>query len=307
MYDEIFNYAKKRKKNITFALMKYHLMAVFCILVWGTTFVSTKILLLSGLSPTGIFFCRFSLAYVAIWFFSPKRLFSASWKDELLLLGLGLTGGSFYYLTENTALEITYVNNVALLVCTAPLLTALLSHLFVKGERLRKNLIYGSLLALFGTALVIFNGNFILKSNPLGDLLSISAAFLWAIYTTILKRLDSRYSVVFITRKVFFYGLLTILPFFLFSPVKMDTSILFQPKVIANLLFLGLFASMLCYVLWNQALKNLGAIRTSNYIYFNPVVTLITSYLVLQERITFVAMGGALLILGGIFLAERRK
>jgi drug/metabolite transporter (DMT)-like permease len=287
--------------------VKYHLMAVFCILVWGTTFVSTKILLNHGLSPTAIFFYRFLLAYLVIWFISPKRLFADNWKDELLCVGLGLTGGSLYYLTENTALEITLIYNVALLVCTAPLLTALLSHLFVKGERLRKNLIYGSLLALLGTALVIFNGNFILKTNPLGDFLSLSAALLWAVYTILLKRLDNRYPVVFLTRKVFFYGLLTVLPFAPFSPVVIDTTVLFQPAVIGNLLFLGLFASMLCYVLWNHTLKHLGAVRTSNYIYFNPVVTLITSYLVLNEKITVIASLGALLILGGVYWAEKHR
>ncbi|MDR1683328.1 MAG: DMT family transporter [Candidatus Symbiothrix sp.] len=287
--------------------MKHHLMAVFCILVWGTTFVSTKILLNHGLSPTAIFFYRFLLAYLFIWFISPKRLFADNWKDELWFVGLGLTGGSLYYLTENTALEITLINNVALLVCTAPLLTALLSHLFVKGESLRRNLVYGSILALLGTALVIFNGKFILKTNALGDLLSLSAALLWAIYTILLKRLDNRYPVVFLTRKVFFYGLLTVLPFASVSPIETSLAVLLQPEVIFNLLFLGLLASMLCYVLWNHALKHLGAIRTSNYIYFNPVVTLITSYIVFSEQITPVALTGALLILGGIYWAERRK
>ena len=285
----------------------FHLMAVFCILVWGTTFVSTKILLLNGLSPTCIFFYRFLIAYLSIWIVSPKRLWGDSKKDEGLFFCLGVTGGSLYYLTENTALEYTLISNVALLVCTAPLLTALLSHVFVKGERLRKPLIYGSLLALLGVAFVIYNGNIVLKAHPLGDLLSLSAALFWAIYTIILKRLDKRYSVLFLTRKIFFYGLLTVLPAFYFSPLISDTAILFRPVVAGNLLFLGLFASMLCYILWNKALKHLGAIRTSNYIYFNPVISLITSAIVLQETITSMALVGAACVLGGVYWAEKKQ
>jgi len=283
----------------------YHFLAVFCVLVWGTTFVSTKILLNSGLAPVSIFFYRFLMAYLAIWFISPKILFSKNLKDEFRFLLLGMAGGSFYFLTENTALKIAFVNNVALLVCTAPLLIALLSRIFLKTEKMNKALIIGSVVAFLGVALVIFNGKFVLKSNPLGDVLSISAALLWACYTILLKRLDSRYSIVFITRKVFFYGLVTIIPFFALNGLQTDLSLLLQPVVAANLLFLGLVASLLCFVLWNIALKHLGSVVPTNYIYFNPLITLISSAIILGEIITPVAAVGAALILVGIFLARK--
>jgi drug/metabolite transporter (DMT)-like permease len=274
--------------------------------MWGTTFVSTKVLLNNGLPPGSIFFFRFLLAYFVILFLSPKRLWANNVKDEFGLFCLGLTGGSVYFLVENTALEYTLVSNVALLVCTTPLLTVVLSHWFVKGERLRRKVVYGSLLALAGVACVIYNGNFVLKTHPIGDILSLSAALMWAIYTIILKRLDHRYPVMFLTRKVFFYGLLTILPVFFFSPLVVDTQILLRPVVIGNLLFLGLFASMLCYVLWNNTIKHLGPIRSSNYLYFNPIVSLITAAIVIQEKITPVALAGAALVLGGVYWAGRK-
>jgi drug/metabolite transporter (DMT)-like permease len=283
----------------------YHILAVFCILVWGTTFVSTKILLNNGLAPVSIFFYRFLMAYLAIWFISPKTLFANNLKDEFRFLLLGITGGSFYFLTENTALKIAFVNNVALLVCTAPLLTALLSRLFLKNEKIHKGLIIGSSVAFLGVALVIFNGKFVLKSNLLGDFLSISAALLWAFYTILLKGLDSRYSIVFITRKVFFYGLVTIIPFFALNGLQTDFALLTTPAVAGNLLFLGLVASLLCFILWNITLKHLGTIVPTNYIYFNPLITLISSAIVLGEIITPVAAVGAMLILAGIFLARK--
>ncbi|MDR1938015.1 MAG: DMT family transporter [Tannerellaceae bacterium] len=285
----------------------YFVMAVFTVIVWGTTFVSTKILLDYKLTPLSIFFYRFLLAYIIIWFFCPKRLWADTKKDEFFLFCAGLTGGSLYFVAENTALDITLASNVSLIVSTAPLITAFLSHLFVKGEKLKKTLIYGSLLALAGVAFVVYNGNFILKLSPVGDILSLTAAFMWGLYTILLKRLDARYPILFITRKVFFYGIISLLPVFCFTPLTTDTAILFHPAVWGNILFLGFIASMLCYILWNIAVKHLGAIRTTNYIYFMPIVTLATSAVIIDEPITPIAMLGAALILGGVYLAEKKK
>jgi drug/metabolite transporter (DMT)-like permease len=284
----------------------YFIMAIFTVIIWGTTFVSTKILLDYNLTPADVFFYRFLLAYIAIRFFYPKRLWAETKKDEFLFLCAGLTGGSLYFIAENTALDITLASNVSLMVSIAPLATAFLSHLFVKGEKLRSALIYGSLLALTGVAFVVYNGNFILKIKPTGDILALTSAMIWGLYTIILKRLDSRYPILFITRKVFFYGLVTLLPVFCFSPLTTDMAILSRPAVWGNLLFLGFIASMLCYLSWNMAVKHLGAIRTTNYIYFMPIVTLITSVFILNEPITFIALSGAALILGGVYLAEKK-
>ena len=286
--------------------MKYHITAILCVIIWGTTFVSSKVLLNNGLTPGSIFFFRFLLAYLVIIFLAPKRLWADNIKDELLLLCLGLTGGSVYFLLENTALKYTLVSNVALLLCTAPLLTAFLSHCFVKGMRLHKSMVLGSLVALIGVACVVYNGNFVLKTNPIGDLLCLGAALMWAIYTIILKRLDNRYPVMFLTRKIFFYGLMTILPVFCFSPLMTDPTVLFRPVVIGNLVFLGLMASMLGYVIWNTAVKYLGPIRSANYLYFAPVVSLITAAIVIHEKITPIALVGTLFVLGGVYWAGKR-
>ncbi|MDR2497263.1 MAG: DMT family transporter [Tannerellaceae bacterium] len=285
----------------------YHLLALFVTIVWGVTFVSTKVLLLHGLSPANIFIFRFIIAYVAIWFFSPKKLFAETKKDEFLFVVMGITGGSMYFMAENTALSYTLASNVSLIISTAPLITAFMSHLWVKGESVNKTLIYGSLLALAGVACVVYNGSFILKMNPIGDLLTLASATLWGFYTIILKRLDTIYPILFITRKIFFYGLMTLAPTFIIWPTTIDLAGLLKPTVLANLLFLSLVASMLCYIFWNVAVKNLGAIRTTNYIYLTPIITFAASVIVLNESITPVAIAGAICILCGLWLAGREK
>ena len=190
----------------------YHLIAILTVAIWGLTFISTKVLINHGLTPQEIFFYRFLIAYTGIWVISPKRLFTGNWKDELWLVAGGIFGGSLYFFTENTALGITQASNVSFIICTAPLLTTILSLLFYKSEKASKGLIYGSLLALMGVGLIVFNGSFVLKISPIGDLLTLLAALSWAFYSLIIKKMAGRYPTVFITRKIFFYGVLTILP-----------------------------------------------------------------------------------------------
>jgi len=197
-------------------------------------------------------------------------------RDELTLSVAGITGGSLYFLTENMALEYAPASNVSLIVCTAPVWTAGLMSLLYRGERMTRRQAVGSALAFAGMVLVVLNGRFVLRLSPRGDMLALSAALLWMVYSLVIKRIGGRYPAVFITRKVFFYGLLTILPVFVFQPFSITSEVLARPAVWGNLLFLGIVASMLCYVLWNAAMHRLGAVRTTNYIYFNPLVTIIT-------------------------------
>lgn len=286
---------------------KYHLLALLTVIVWGTTFVSTKILLNYGLSPLEILIYRFLLAYAGIWLMRPGRLFAANLKDELLCVVIGITGGSLYFLLENTALQITLASNVSLIICTSPVFTALLMSLFFRKDKIRPRLLIGSAIALIGVSFVVFNGSFLLQINPWGDILTIFAAISWAFYGIILRELGKRYSSLFITRKVFIYGILTILPVSLSQPDAFHLSRLVVPTVAGNLVFLGVVASLLAYLAWNVTVKELGVIKTTNYIYFIPLVTLLTSSIIIHEKITLIAQVGAVFIILGVYIAESNR
>ena len=223
-------------------MIGFHLLVIMTVAICEITFVSTKVLINNGLSATDILFYRFLIAYICIWFFSPKQLFAKSIKDESYFLLLGITGGSFYFLAENTALSFTLASNVALIICTTPILTALLAYIFYKKESICKQFIFGSLIALLGVSLVVFNGSFILQLNPLGDMLTLIAALMWAFYCLILKKMNSKYNTLFLTRKVFFYGILTLFPFFILYPLESYSNIIFLTIVIHYLLFLEIIA-----------------------------------------------------------------
>ena len=217
-----------------------------------------------------------------------------------------MSGGSIFFYLQNRALEITQASNVSFIICTSPLLTTALTLLCVRGERVRRSFVYGSIAALVGVGLVIFNGSVVLKISPLGDFLTLLASGLWAVYSLIVRKVANRYAPVFVTRKIFFYGMLTILPAFLTRPLMTDPRLLLEPAVWGNLLFLGLAASLGCFLLWNIVLEKLGTIRASNYLYLNPLATLLGAFLILHERITPIALAGIALVLIGVYLATKK-
>ena len=286
--------------------LAYHILAISIIAIWGVTFINTKFLIINGLNPQEIFLLRFILAYIGIWTFSPHKLFTDNWCDELTTLMLGVTGGSLYFWAENTAIQYSLVNNVAFIVCNAPLLTLFLGMAFSKEIRATKNIVMGSLISLIGVALVIFNGSFILRLNPIGDFLALVAAGAWAVYSLLMRGLTNRYNVTFLTRKVFFYGILTILPAFLIKPWQFPLENLAEPVIWMNLLFLSIIAALICFVLWNSVIRELGALSSANYIYLSPVSTMIASAIFLQEPVTWISIAGSILILSGLFIVSKR-
>lgn len=284
----------------------YHLVAFATVAVWGTTFVSTKVLILNGLSPAQIFTLRFSIAYILMLAFNHKKLFSDSWKDELLMALLGVTGGSLYFLSENEALRFTTATNTSLIVCSCPLFATLIIRICYRSARINTIQLLGSLLAFLGMVIVVLNGRFVLHLSPVGDALAFTACICWAVYSLLMKIVSGRYGAAFITRKVFFYGVLTIIPYYIICPGFPSVEVFGNPKVIGNLLFLGCLASMVCFLTWNWCIAKLGAVKATNWVYFNPITTMLFAWWVLGESITIYFLLGAVCILAGMYLADRK-
>ena len=280
--------------------------------IWGSTFVFTKILLVNGLSPAQIFTLRFIIAYILLLMFELTfrrqsfRLFSNSRRDELVMLLLGISGGSMYFLTENAAMLYTTATNTSLIVCSCPLFAMLLVALaYRQSEKFTRMQVAGSLIACAGMAAVVLNGRFVLHLSPKGDMLAFGACLCWAVYSLLMKTVTERYSTFFITRKVFFYGLLTILPYYLAVPGFPSMEVIFSSQVIWNLLFLGVVASMVCFLVWNWVIHQLGAVVATNWVYFNPITTILFAWWLLHELITPWFLFGTALILTGMYLCGR--
>ncbi|MDE6486776.1 MAG: DMT family transporter [Muribaculaceae bacterium] len=294
--------SKLKSKN---TMLLAHLGALLAVTMWGVSFVSTKVLLDNGMNPVEVYVYRFIIAYVLVLCFCHKRLMSHSWRDEMLFAVCGLCAGSIYFIAENTALEYTLVSNVSLLTSTSPLIVVLLVAILYKNDRPNKGVVAGSLVAFLGVACVIFNSSFNLEIRPLGDFLSLGAALGWSIYTLVLKKLNVTYDAWFVTRKTFFWGIVTALPFMLFEPTLMTPEeIVNNPTVLGNLLFLAVGASVVGYIMWARSVKSLGAVKSNNYLYFQSIVTLVVSAVWLHERVSAVGYTGCGLILLGLWLSD---
>lgn len=281
-----------------------HLAALLTIVIWGTTFISTKVLLVD-FEPVEILFYRFVMGLLALCVVYPRRLKGTTGKQELAFAAAGLCGVCLYYLLENIALTQTLASNVSVIVSVAPFFIALLSHIVFKGqEKLRVNFFLGFVLAMAGIFLISTGGAEV-HISPVGDLLALLASIIWAFYSILMQKIGGYgYPTVLVTRRIFLYGILFMVPALFFFDLQWAPERFANPVYLGNFLFLGLGACALCFVTWNFAVKMLGPVKTSVYIYMVPVITVVASVLILHEPLTWATGVGALLTLGGLFLSE---
>ncbi len=283
-----------------------HLIALATICVWGSTFIFSKTLL-DVFTPVQIMLLRFFVAYAVLWCMYPKTEKTTA-RDNLGIFFMSLFADTVYFLCENNALRYTLASNVSILVASAPIWTAVLAHFFIKGNKLRKNTVYGSLIALVGVALVVFNGTVVLKFNPFGDMLSMAAAICWALYSDMITRYIHRFSSFFLMRRMTFFAILTTLPLaFFMGELNMPLYEFADPHKLFCIVFLGILGSGISYVTWNIATRRLGIVKVNTYIYVNPFVTLVTGALFLHEPITLMSVIGALLIICGVIIGVRER
>lgn len=289
------------------SLLTAHLSALFVATVWGLTFISSKVLL-DQYTPLEICVYRHVLAVGGMFLLRP-RLFShgGGWRTELLFICAGVCGVSLYFLLENTAMQYTYASNVSLIVCTAPFFTGIAARLLL-GEELYANFYIGFVIAITGIALISFNGASNLGLNPLGDLLTTCAAISWAFYTTCTNKLFKKgYPLFLATRRILFWGLVTAVMILPFQDAPVTLPHLTDMTTLANFAFLGILASLGCFVIWNRALNILGPVRCTAYVYFSPVVTVLAAVILIDEHLTPMSVSGMVLTLAGLLLSERHK
>ena len=281
-----------------------HIAALGTVFVWGTTFVSTKVLL-SSFDPVGVLFTRFAIGFLVLLLMNHKRMRLQDKKHEWYFIGAGLSGITLYFLFENVALTYSMASNVGILLACAPFFTGIVARIFMK-DALGKSFFIGFAFAVLGILVINFNGQVVLKLNPVGDFLAIIAALIWAFYCLFIRKISEyQYPTVQVTRRVFGWGILFMIPVIALNGYNASLETLLKPVNLGNFLYLGIGACAICFVTWNFAMKVLGSVKASVYLYLNPVITIIASAIVLKENITSVAIGGTILILIGLIVSER--
>lgn len=283
--------------------IKAYICTSFSILMWGITFISTKILL-NDFSPIEILFTRFLLGLILLMIIYPKNNKIYSKKEELLFALTGLSGVTLYYLFENIALNYSLASNVGILVAIGPLFTGIFAAIFLK-EKLKPNFFIGFIFAIIGIAIITFNGKFVLKINPIGDMFALLAAVMWGLYSVLVKIMgDLGHRSITITKKTFIYGIIFMLPIMFLMKFNVSINDYLKPINLINFIFLSFVACTLCFITWAYSTRILGAVKNNTYIYIIPIITLIASKIVLNENITIFAVIGVALILLGVIISE---
>ena len=304
----------EKKNNWINSKLTGHLGALLTVICWGCSFIASKVLMEgASLTPVEVYVYRFTLAYIMMLAFTFREIRSKSWKDELQMALCGICSGTLYFLMENYALIYTTTGNVSLLSSISPLFIAILLSIIYKTP-MKKGEIMGSAVAFGGVALVIMSESISkglgLEIHPIGDVLAITCALSWAVYSIAIKRLIPIYSTLFLTRKLFFYGLITSLPLLFIQREPLHLEVLFDfsnPVFLLNLLFLAVMCSSMAYLLWNGSMKIIGPLATNNYLYIQPPVTMIAGCILLGETIYPFGYVGCALVLMGLILADKTK
>ncbi len=284
--------------------VKGHLSAAFTITVWSFTYVSTKFLL-KDFTPIEILLVRLCIAVILLKLLSPSHI-PFKKKQEYLFAGAGLSGICLYFVLENYALSFTTASNVGVILALAPLFTAIAVWIILKEkERINRYFAVGFICAATGVAILSFRGSDI-SLNPFGDFLTVCACCSWALYSVFIKKISQLgLNILAVTRRSMEWGMIFLFPFLFVAGVNTeDYSRYWNGTYIANLLFLGILASALCFASWNYAVKCIGAVATSVYIYAGPLITVVFAAIVLDEKLNVWGFAGCLLTLMGLILSS---
>ena len=283
-----------------------HLSALCAITIWGGAFVAAQIAL-EAMSPTVLMFLRIVIAVIATTIIHPKPLGWLGWKTEIYYMLGGLLGSFFYYYLQNAALIYTSASNVSVLCSLAPIVTALAAPFLLHASRPRGLFYFGCVLAVAGSALTVYNGA-MLQLNPRGDILALLNAVTWGLSAIVSKKIGSLgHPLTPSVRKMFVYALLFSAILLLFRGVQIQPEQLIRWDVLGSIAYLGLLGSTVSYLLWNYAIQQLGSVRATTYLYLEPLVTMAVAATLLGDPITWMALLGAVLIIGGLFLTKLKR
>lgn len=279
------------------------MMVVVCF--WGTSFVSIKTVLIE-IPPVTMAVIRFGLAtlilFPVLWKLEPGVRPRRS--DIRRLVIAGFLGISLYYYFENTGMRLTTASNASLITALIPILATTLDIIVYKSKL---TLLQGTgmLLALIGAYLAITaNGEVGAAAASLkGNLLIVSAAICWTFYTLYAKSLQRSYSGLFLTAWQNLTGTLLLLPISLAEHAQ------WQPvsgKTVIHLLYLTVFCSAACYLLYNYALKRLDVAATTVYLNVVPVIGVLAGYLFLRETVLPIQIAGGVIIMLGVIVVNMK-
>lgn len=286
------------------------LKALFSVIVWGASFVATKVAL-QDVSPVTVVWLRFGIGVIIMGgMVRFRKQLNLPQKTDWLYFGLlGFMGITFHQWLQSTGLITANAISTSLIVATTPIFMALLGWLVLK-EKLTWFQFIGVNLATFGVLLVIsrgdlaslFSGHF----GTTGDFLILISAPNWAIFSILSRRGLRNYPAAGMMFYVMSIG------WFFTSILFFSSGDFYQIKLLSldgwlAVSFLGIFCSGIAYIFWYDALQKLPVSQTGAFLYIEPVVTFFVAGFVLGEAMALAALFGGVIILFGVWMVNRKS
>lgn len=288
--------------------MPYILLTLSTIF-WSGNFVLSK-LMATAIPPVALVFWRWFLAglilapFGIVGFIKNFTTIRMHIKKILLLSFLGVT---IFNVLVYSAMHYTTAINAVLVNSFTPMIIFILSSIIYK-EKITLLQLVGVIISFGGVFMIIAKGNFNLLINfnfNLGDILIILAAFSWALYSVLLRTLPKNMDPITFLMTIIIFGLIFLIPVYMF---EIFTGKFFKPGLpeVLSIVYVAVFASLLAFICWNRAVREIGANRAGPMVHLMPVFGSILSYFFLGENIYYYHIIGILLVVGGIFTTNMR-
>jgi drug/metabolite transporter (DMT)-like permease len=279
------------------------LALIIATIIWGASAPIFK-WSLQSIPPFTFIFIRFLLASLILLPFTIHNLKIAK-KDIPKLLLLVFVGFTLHIPTTFIGLTLAPSINASMIATSAPVFL-IIGSFFMLREKIKKKILFGTLLSLCGILLIIFRPIFEngLQGSIIGNLLFLVSTLWFVLYTILLKEFRLPYSPLTLTFWIFALSTILFLPMYLIESHGAPLAIPLQGLI--GILFGAIFTSNIAYMLFNFALKYIHASEVGVFLYIDPVATVLVAIPLLGEAITFTFLAGSLLVFAGIFIAEGR-
>lgn len=286
-----------------------YLLLILTTLFWSGNFVLSRGMH-AEIPPLALSFWRWSLALLILLPLSYRHLAGQQqliFRQKKFIIIQGLLGVAGFNSLIYLAMQTTTAVNAVLVNSCIPVLIAFCS-LVIYREPLQGRQWLGILLSLSGVGLIIAGGNLALLLSlqiNRGDLLVLTAAILWALYSTNLRRYPKELHPLGYQCAIVIVGLVALLPCYLLE-INLGRHLSINGPTLATIVYVAVFPSVLSFIFWNRAVRDIGANRAGSFIHLMPVFSSILAVAFLGEQIEMYHIQGIVLVFGGIFMATYR-
>ena len=275
------------------------------LILWGSSFVAIKFAY-TTYPPLTLAAVRFVVATLILGALTllPQNRVKLEKKDIFTVVICGLTGIMLYAVLQNIAMQWTSASSATLIIASYPIITLLMESLIYK-HKLSALKVVAILIAIAGVVILSYEKpESRVQGELLGILLLVAAGVFWAVYNFMMKRVVNQYPPITLLFYITLFGTIFLLPLALLERGQWQ-----QPTLVSfgNMMFLGVFCSVVAYLLYNRGLKTMAPSTITSMLNLMPIIGVFFSRALLGEQVTLRKIIGGAIVIFGVMLSVRKS